>query len=210
MPSFVAISSSVGARPSRASSSAIARSISRARARTERGTQSIARSSSMIEPRIRAIAYVSNLLSRSGSKRSIAPMSPSRPYETRSPSSTCAGARAEPPGDVLHERRVLRISWSRTALPSSGRYWRHSVPVSSLLLLALGHRGRIRRAGEDSSARQAAEGPSWRASPTAPRPRRRSAKTPSPKRSRPRSRRVRASRARKRTPRARRCDTGRA
>ena len=46
---------------------AIARSMSRARARTLRGTQSIARSSSMIEPLMRSIAYVSNLTSRSGS-----------------------------------------------------------------------------------------------------------------------------------------------
>ena len=67
MPSFSAISSSVGERWSSASSFAIARSISRARERTERGTQSIARSSSMIEPLIRAIAYVSNFTSRSGS-----------------------------------------------------------------------------------------------------------------------------------------------
>ena len=56
MPSFSAISSSVGARWSLRSSSAIERSMSRARERTERGTQSIARSSSMIEPLIRAIA----------------------------------------------------------------------------------------------------------------------------------------------------------
>ena len=56
IPTFCAISSSVGARPSFASSSAIARSISRARERTERGTQSSERSSSMIEPLIREIA----------------------------------------------------------------------------------------------------------------------------------------------------------
>ncbi len=55
-PSLLAISSSFGARPSFDSSSATARSMSRARARTERGTQSSARSSSMIEPLIRAIA----------------------------------------------------------------------------------------------------------------------------------------------------------
>ena len=67
IPTLLEISSSVGARPSFASSDVIARSISRARDRTERGTQSSARSSSMIEPRIRAIAYVSNLMSRSGS-----------------------------------------------------------------------------------------------------------------------------------------------
>ena len=56
IPSFSAISSSVGARCSFASSALIARSMSRARARTERGTQSIARSSSMIAPLIREIA----------------------------------------------------------------------------------------------------------------------------------------------------------
>ncbi len=67
IPSFFEISSSVGARPSFASSSPIARSMSRARERTERGTQSIARSSSMMAPLIRAIAYVSNFTSRSGS-----------------------------------------------------------------------------------------------------------------------------------------------
>jgi len=71
--------------------SEIARSIWRARVRTERGTQSSERSSSMIAPRIRAIAKVSNLISREGSNRSIAPMSPSSPYETRSCSSTCDG-----------------------------------------------------------------------------------------------------------------------
>ena len=42
-------------------------SISRALNRTDRGTQSIARSSSMIAPLIRGIAYVSNLLPRPGS-----------------------------------------------------------------------------------------------------------------------------------------------
>ena len=56
IPIFFAISSSVGAVPSFASSSAIARSISRARERTERGTQSSARSSSMIAPLMREIA----------------------------------------------------------------------------------------------------------------------------------------------------------
>ena len=56
MPTFAAISSSVGARISVRSSSTIARSISRARARTLRGTQSSERSSSMIAPLMRAIA----------------------------------------------------------------------------------------------------------------------------------------------------------
>ena len=67
IPSLSAISSSVGARCRLASRAAIARSIARARERTERGTQSIARSSSMIAPLIREMAYVSNLTSRSGS-----------------------------------------------------------------------------------------------------------------------------------------------
>ena len=67
-------------------------SISRALVRTERGTQSSERSSSMIEPLMRVIANVSNLISRSGSKRSIAEISPSRPYEIRSDSSTWEGS----------------------------------------------------------------------------------------------------------------------
>ena len=54
-------------------------SISRALLRTERGTQSSERSSSMMEPLMREMAYVSNLISRAGSKRSSAPMRPSRP-----------------------------------------------------------------------------------------------------------------------------------
>ena len=56
MPTFAAISSSVGTRISVRSSSTIARSISLARERTERGTQSSDRSSSMIAPLIRTIA----------------------------------------------------------------------------------------------------------------------------------------------------------
>jgi hypothetical protein len=54
-------------------------SISRARDRTERGTQSSERSSSMIAPLMRVIAYVSNLMSRSGSKRWIALIRPTSP-----------------------------------------------------------------------------------------------------------------------------------
>ncbi|MEQ9335655.1 MAG: hypothetical protein RJQ03_00520 [Miltoncostaeaceae bacterium] len=38
------------------------RSISRARARTDRGTQSSERNSSMMEPLMRVTAYVSNLI----------------------------------------------------------------------------------------------------------------------------------------------------
>jgi hypothetical protein len=56
MPTFAASSSSLGARPSFASSSPIARSICRARERTDRGTQSSARSSSRMEPLMRAMA----------------------------------------------------------------------------------------------------------------------------------------------------------
>ncbi len=78
-PSSSAISSSVGGRWSECSSLTLHFSISRARARTERGTQSSARSSSMIAPRMRGIAYVSNLISRSGSKRSIVEISPISP-----------------------------------------------------------------------------------------------------------------------------------
>jgi hypothetical protein len=54
--SSLAISSSVGARCSLASSFMFARSKWRARARTERGTQSSVRSSSMMAPRMRVIA----------------------------------------------------------------------------------------------------------------------------------------------------------
>ncbi len=56
MPISAAISSSVGVRCSLCSSLPWVRSISRARARTERGTQSRARSSSMIAPLMRVIA----------------------------------------------------------------------------------------------------------------------------------------------------------
>ena len=45
----------------------------------ERGTQSSERSSSIIEPLMRVIAKVSNLIRRSGSKRSIAVIRPPRP-----------------------------------------------------------------------------------------------------------------------------------
>ena len=61
MPSSAATSLSSGLRRSSFSSFEYARSIDRALARTERGTQSIERSSSMIAPLMREIAYVSNL-----------------------------------------------------------------------------------------------------------------------------------------------------
>src|SRR5215208_5149676 len=56
-------------------------------------------------------------MSRSGSKRSIAPISPSRPYETRSPSSTCDGS-PEPsrPATYLTSGAYVRISRSRSGL----------------------------------------------------------------------------------------------
>ena len=54
--SSAAISSSVGARWSLDSSFMLTRSNERARARTERGTQSRVRSSSMMAPRMRVIA----------------------------------------------------------------------------------------------------------------------------------------------------------
>src|SRR5918999_1392434 len=67
-----AISWSVGARWSWCSSLAFIRSISRAFVRTERGTQSSERSSSMMEPLMRVIAKVSNLISRQRSFSSMA------------------------------------------------------------------------------------------------------------------------------------------
>ncbi len=79
MPSRSAISASVGWRFSIASRSECAFSISRALNRIERGTQSIARSSSMIAPLIRGIAYVSNLLPRPGSNFCSASISPNIP-----------------------------------------------------------------------------------------------------------------------------------
>src|SRR6188768_1588274 len=55
-------------------------------------------------------------MSRSGSNRSIAPMRPRSPYETRSPSSTCAG-RPLPsrPATYLTSGAYVRISRSRSA-----------------------------------------------------------------------------------------------
>ena len=47
--------------------------------RTERGTQSMDRSSSRMAPLIRDIAYVSNLKPRAGSNLSMASMSPNIP-----------------------------------------------------------------------------------------------------------------------------------
>ena len=152
MPTFPAISASVGARISTRSSSTIARSISRARARTERGTQSSERSSSMIAPLIRAIAYVSNLISRSGSKRSIAPIRPRRPYETRSCSSTCDGqVRAEAAGDELHERRVRQDQ-----AVAQRAITRRAVLLPERLCLSPGSRAVMRRTGPRDEDR-----PSW-------------------------------------------------
>ena len=108
IPTFAAISSSVGARPSLLSSSAIARSISRARERTERGTQSSARSSSMIEPLIRAIAYVSNLMSRVGVVALDRAHQAEQPVRDEVALVDVRGQPgAEPAGDVLDERRIL-------------------------------------------------------------------------------------------------------
>ena len=54
-------------------------STARALVRTDLGTQSIDRNSSMIAPLMRGMAYVSNRRLRSGSKRSMASMSPMIP-----------------------------------------------------------------------------------------------------------------------------------
>ncbi len=91
MPSRSAISASVGCRFNIASRSECAFSISRALNRMERGTQSIARSSSMIAPLMRGIAYVSNLFPRPGSNFCSASINPNTPYDTRSACSTLAG-----------------------------------------------------------------------------------------------------------------------
>ena len=154
-PSFFAISSSVGARWSSFSSAAIARSIWRARVRTERGTQSSERSSSMIAPRMRAIANVSNLISREGSNRSIAPMRPSRPYETRSCSSTCAGRLAPTrPATNFTSGAYVRISRSRSS-------WSFGLAVllpERLGLIRSSHGKRIRRERAESSGATPNEG----------------------------------------------------
>ncbi len=90
----------------------------------------------MIEPLILAIAYVSNLMSRSGSNRSIAPIRPSSPYETRSPSSTWAGSPLPSrPATYFTSGAYVRISRSRSPrspvrLNSRQRAWVSSAPLS--------------------------------------------------------------------------------
>ena len=64
-PSSRATSASVGVRRCSASSLAYAFSMALALARTDRGTQSMLRSSSMMAPLTRVMAYVSNLMARS-------------------------------------------------------------------------------------------------------------------------------------------------
>ena len=85
----------------------MARSISRARVRTERGTQSSERSSSMMAPLMRAIAYVSNLISRSG----VEPLDGADQAEEAVRDEVLlvdvpGKAGAEPSRDELDERRV--------------------------------------------------------------------------------------------------------
>ena len=148
MPSFSAISSSVGARCSFVSSSAIARSIWRARVRTERGTQSSERSSSMIAPLMRAIAYVSNLIVAVGVEaldRADQPEQPVRDevllVDVR------RQAAPKPPGDELHERRVGEDQAVAERLVLG-------LPVllpERLGLVGRSHGKRIRRACADSS-----------------------------------------------------------
>src|SRR5262245_36873013 len=71
-------------------------------------------------------------MSRSGSKRSIAPIRPSRPYETRSFSSTWAG-RPLPsrPATYLTSGAYVRISRSRRPWSFVFAYSRHRAWVSS-------------------------------------------------------------------------------
>ena len=86
-----ATSASVGLRCRLDSRRPSAACTARALERTDRGTQSCARRSSRMAPRTRCMAYVSNFQPRSGSKRSIASMSPKMPACTRSAASTCCG-----------------------------------------------------------------------------------------------------------------------
>src|SRR5512133_164466 len=71
-------------------------------------------------------------MSRFGSKRSIAPIRPRRPYETRSFSSTCAG-RPLPrrPATYLTSGAYVRMSRSRTPWSLLLAYSRQSACVSS-------------------------------------------------------------------------------
>ena len=77
--SSAATSASFGVRRSVASRCVTACSTARALVRTDRGTQSIERSSSMMAPLMRGMAYVSKRRLRSGSKRSMASISPMMP-----------------------------------------------------------------------------------------------------------------------------------
>src|SRR3954449_7756777 len=71
-------------------------------------------------------------MSRSGSNRSIAPIRPSSPYETRSPSSTCAGSPLPSrPATYLTSGAYVRIRRSRTALSPVLRSSCHRLWVSS-------------------------------------------------------------------------------
>ena len=108
----VATSSSVAVRPSSASSSIIVRSRSFALSRTERGTQSCARSSSRMAPRIRNSAYVLNLLSRVGSYFSIASIRPITPLEIRSSSSMFDGKRTA----IFCAMNLMSGAYSRMSL----------------------------------------------------------------------------------------------
>src|SRR5438067_7889569 len=85
----------------------------------------------MIWPLIRAIAYVSNFTSRDGSYRSIAPIRPRSPYETRSPSSTWAGS-PEPsrPATYLTSGEYMTIRRSRRSFAPVRRYSRQMLRVS--------------------------------------------------------------------------------
>ena len=77
--SSAATSASLGVRRSVASRCVTACSTARALVRTDRGTQSMERSSSMMAPLIRGMAYVSKRRLRSSSNRSMASISPMMP-----------------------------------------------------------------------------------------------------------------------------------
>src|SRR5581483_1444798 len=71
-------------------------------------------------------------MSRSGSYRSIAPIRPRRPYETRSPSSTCAG-RPDPsrPATYFTSGEYITISLSRSSFAPVRRYSSQRLRVST-------------------------------------------------------------------------------
>ena len=115
-PSFFAISSSVGARMQLLLERGD-RALDLARAGANRARHPVERAE-LVDDRPADARHRERLELdlADGSKRSIAPMSPSRPYETRSCSSTCAGRLAPTrPATNLTSGAYVRISRSRSS-----------------------------------------------------------------------------------------------